>query len=83
MRERIDPVKAIRLYQAFKNWREVAKRMLHKSGMQFTTTAVQAAVRRYDQEGRMIRIVVIFLLLQLCESWLMQWECGFIGVGCR
>jgi hypothetical protein len=31
----------------------------------------------------MIRIVVIFLLLQLCESWLMQWECGFIGVGCR
>jgi hypothetical protein len=51
MRERIDPVKAIRLYQAFKNWREVAKRMLHKSGMKFTTTAVQAAVRRYDKRA--------------------------------
>jgi|HubBroStandDraft_4_1064222.scaffolds.fasta_scaffold251579_3 hypothetical protein len=48
MRERIDPNEALRLYHVWRNWREVAVRMMHKSGVSFTTDAVQKAVRRYD-----------------------------------
>jgi hypothetical protein len=49
MRERINIAKAIRLYQAFRNWREVATRMRRKNGMPYTTQAVIAAVRKHDR----------------------------------
>jgi hypothetical protein len=49
MRDRIDIKEAIRLYRVWQNWREVAKRMFHASGMPFAHDAVQAAVRRYDR----------------------------------
>ena len=48
MRERIDIGEALRLYQLWRNWREVACRMIRKNGMRFAHDAVQAAVRRYD-----------------------------------
>ena len=49
MREQIDITEAVRLYQLWRNWREVAKRMVRKNGMQFTTQAVISAVRRHDR----------------------------------
>jgi hypothetical protein len=52
MRDRIDPVEAIRLYRVWQNWREVAKRMFHNSGVPFAHDAVQKAVRRYDRQER-------------------------------
>lgn len=48
MRDRIDIDEALRLYRVFRNWREVARRMIRDNGMWFSTDAVQAAVRRYD-----------------------------------
>jgi len=48
MRERIDIGEALRLYHVWRNWREVAARMFHRSGMKFAHDAVQAAVRRHD-----------------------------------
>jgi hypothetical protein len=51
MRERIDIEEALRLYHVWRNWREVAHRMFHKSGTRFAHDAVQAAVRRYDLLG--------------------------------
>lgn len=50
MRERIDINEALRLYAVWRNWREVASRMIRQNGMRFATDAVQAAVRRYDLE---------------------------------
>jgi hypothetical protein len=52
MRERIDIKEALRLYHVWRNWREVACRMIRKNGMRFATDAVQAAVRRYDLRTR-------------------------------
>lgn len=49
MRERIDIQEAIRLYRVWRNWRQVAERLVRRNGMQFTTYAVQAAVRRHDR----------------------------------
>jgi hypothetical protein len=48
MRENIDIKEALRLYHTWRNWREVAKRLVRKSGMQFCADAVQSAVRRHD-----------------------------------
>jgi hypothetical protein len=49
MRDRIDITDALRLYRIWRNWREVAKRMIRKNGMRFAHDAVQAAVRRHDR----------------------------------
>jgi hypothetical protein len=48
MRERIDISEALRLYHVWRNWRQVALRMIRKNGMRFATDAVQAAVRKHD-----------------------------------
>lgn len=52
MREQIDIPEAIRLYNVWRNWREVAARMIRKNGMRFAHDAVQRAVRQYDLRGR-------------------------------
>lgn len=52
MRERIDINEALRLYQIWRNWREVAARMIRDNGMRFAHDAVQAAVRRHDLQGQ-------------------------------
>lgn len=49
MRELIDIKEALRLYHTWRNWREVAKRLVRKNGMRFAHDAVQAAVRRNDR----------------------------------
>lgn len=49
MRDKIDIVEALRLYQILRNWREVACRMIRNNGMRFAHDAVQAAVRRHDR----------------------------------
>lgn len=49
MRERIDIKEALRLYRVWRNWREVAARLVRRSSMNFTTEAVFKAVRRYDR----------------------------------
>jgi hypothetical protein len=49
---KIDVAEALRLYHVWRNWREVACRMIRKNGMRFATDAVQAAVRRYDLRGQ-------------------------------
>jgi propanediol dehydratase large subunit len=49
MREKIDIKEALRLYHTWRNWREVAKRLVRKNGMQFCADAVQSAVRKYDR----------------------------------
>jgi hypothetical protein len=49
MRETIDITEALRLYHVWRNWREVAARMIRKNGMRFAHDAVQAAVRRQDR----------------------------------
>lgn len=49
MRDRIDISEAIRLYRVWRNWRQVALRMVRKNGMRFAHDAVQAAVRRHDR----------------------------------
>jgi len=49
MRERIDIQEALRLYRIWRNWRQVALRMVRKNGMRFAHDAVQAAVRRHDR----------------------------------
>jgi hypothetical protein len=46
---RIDIKEALRLYHVWRNWREVAIRMVRRNGMCFCTDAVQKAVRRYDR----------------------------------
>jgi hypothetical protein len=50
MRERIDIIEAIRLYHIWRNWREVALRLPRKTRTPFVADAVQAAVRRHDQQ---------------------------------
>lgn len=49
MRDKIDITEALRLYHVWRNWREVAARMIRSNGMRYTTQAVFAAVRRYDR----------------------------------
>lgn len=49
MRDRIDIAEALRLYHVWRNWREVAARMVRSNGMRFAHDAVQAAVRRHDR----------------------------------
>lgn len=51
MRDRIDIQEALRLYHVWRNWREVARRMFHASGIRFATDAVQKAVRKYDLQA--------------------------------
>lgn len=46
---RIDVNEAIRLYSVWRNWRQVALRMVRENGMRFAHDAVQAAVRRHDR----------------------------------
>ncbi len=48
MRERIDIMEALRLYRVWRNWREVARRMVRRNGVPFCFDAVQKAVREYD-----------------------------------
>jgi len=48
MRDRIDIQEAIRLYHVWRNWREVAKRMIRANGMAYNACAVFNAVRRHD-----------------------------------
>lgn len=50
MRERINISAALRLYHVWRNWREVAKRLLRRNGMPFTADAVQKAVRNFDRK---------------------------------
>lgn len=47
MRDRIDTREALRLWLIWRNWREVACRLIRPSGQTYTTTAVSAAVWRY------------------------------------
>lgn len=47
MRERIDTREALRLWLIWRNWREVAARLIRSNGQAFTTDAVQKAVWRY------------------------------------
>lgn len=49
MREKIDIMDAIRLYEELQNWREVSKRLIRKNGMRFAADSVQSAVRRHDR----------------------------------
>lgn len=49
MRDRIDTREALRLWLIWRNWREVASRMIRPSGQTYTTDAVQKAVRRYHR----------------------------------
>lgn len=49
MRDRIDITEALRLYHVWRNWREVALRMVRSNGMRFCTDAVQRAVRKHDR----------------------------------
>lgn len=51
MRERIDIAEAIRLYDIWRNWREVARRLARRNGMKFTTQAIWFAVRRHDRRA--------------------------------
>ncbi len=46
-RDRIDTREALRLWLIWRNWREVASRMVRENGQAYTTDAVQAAVWRY------------------------------------
>lgn len=48
---KIDVREALRLYHVWRNWREVARRMIRENGMQFTTDAVFRAVRRHDLQA--------------------------------
>lgn len=48
MREKINIREALRLYRVWRNWREVAMRLVRKNGQCFTTDGVIRAVRRYD-----------------------------------
>ncbi len=45
MREQIDTDEAIRLYNLWHTWREVARRLPRKTRTPFAADAVQAAVR--------------------------------------
>lgn len=49
MRDRIDVQEAIRLWQVWRNWREVAARMVRPNGMKYAHDAVARAVRRADR----------------------------------
>jgi hypothetical protein len=49
---KINVAEAIRLYHIWRNWREVARRMIRANGMHFATDAVQSAVRRHDLRGQ-------------------------------
>lgn len=51
MREPININEALRLYHVWRNWREVARRLSRTTRMQFTTDAVQSAVRRHDLQA--------------------------------
>lgn len=47
MRDKIDTREALRLWLIWRNWREVAYRLIRPSGQTYTTDAVQKAVWRY------------------------------------
>lgn len=47
MRDRIDTREALRLWLIWRNWREVASRMIRPNGQTYTFDAVAAAVWRY------------------------------------
>lgn len=49
MHDRIDITEALRLYRVWRNWREVAARLVRQNGQPYCTDAVQAAVRRNDR----------------------------------
>ena len=52
MRDRINVQRAIRLWSIWRNWSQVARRMVRPNGMPYTSGAVQKAVRKYDLEVR-------------------------------
>jgi hypothetical protein len=52
MREPININEALRLYDIWRSWREVACRLARTTRMQFTADAVQSAVRNYDKAER-------------------------------
>lgn len=47
MRDVIDTREALRLWLIWRNWREVACRLIRENGQTYTTDAVQKAVWRY------------------------------------
>lgn len=49
MRDRIDVREALRLWWVWRNWREVAARLVRPNGMKYTHDAVSRAVRRFDK----------------------------------
>lgn len=49
MRNRIDVHEALRLWWVWRNWREVAARMIRPNGMKYAHDAVARAVRRHDR----------------------------------
>ena len=49
MRDRIDTREALRLWLIWRNWREVACRLVRPNGQNYTHDAVQKAVRRSDR----------------------------------
>ncbi len=49
MREAININEAIRLYNFWQNWREVAQRLPRSTSTPFAHDAVQAAVRNHDK----------------------------------
>ena len=55
MRDRVDVLEALWLWQTLRNWREVAKRMVRPNGISYTCDAIQAAVRRHDKHYRLHR----------------------------
>lgn len=47
MRDRIDTREALRLWLIWRNWREVACRLIRRNGQTYTHDAVAKAVWRY------------------------------------
>lgn len=48
---KIDVSEALRIYRVWRNWREVAKRLVRPNGMPFRTASVWLAVRRSDLQA--------------------------------
>lgn len=51
MREKIDIAEAVRLYDIFRSWREVAAHLSRNTTAPFTADAVSSAVRRSDRRA--------------------------------
>ena len=52
MRDRIDTREALRLWLIWRNWREVACRLIRASGQIYTTEATRKAVWEYHRGER-------------------------------